>query len=82
MTFNKVVFDIETTMTADKIWCIVCKHVPKPPPLGARFCFHFCFHSLAHTLKTHLKTAPGPPKSIKSKPADIKNTKNQRKTIA
>ena len=26
MTFNKVVFDIETTMTADKIWCIVCKH--------------------------------------------------------
>ena len=26
MTFNQVVFDIETTMTADKIWCIVCKH--------------------------------------------------------
>ena len=26
MTFNKVIFDIETTMTADKIWCIVCKH--------------------------------------------------------
>jgi len=26
MTFNKVVFDIETTLTADKIWCIVCKH--------------------------------------------------------
>jgi DNA polymerase I-like protein with 3'-5' exonuclease and polymerase domains len=26
MTFNKVVFDIETTMTADKIWCIICKH--------------------------------------------------------
>ena len=26
MTFNKVLFDIETTMTADKIWCIVCKH--------------------------------------------------------
>ena len=26
MTFNKVVFDIETTMSADKIWCIVCKH--------------------------------------------------------
>ena len=26
MTFNKVVFDIETTMTADKVWCIVCKH--------------------------------------------------------
>jgi DNA polymerase-1 len=26
MTFNKIVFDIETTMTADKIWCIVCKH--------------------------------------------------------
>lgn len=25
-TFNKVVFDIETTMSADKIWCIVCKH--------------------------------------------------------
>ena len=25
MTFNKVVFDIETTLTADKIWCIVCK---------------------------------------------------------
>ena len=26
MTFNKVVFDIETTLTADKVWCIVCKH--------------------------------------------------------
>lgn len=26
MTFNKVVFDIETTMSTDKIWCIVCKH--------------------------------------------------------
>ena len=26
MTFDKVVFDIETTLTADKIWCIVCKH--------------------------------------------------------
>jgi len=26
MTFKQVVFDIETTMTADKIWCIVCKH--------------------------------------------------------
>lgn len=26
MTFNKVVFDIETTMSADKIWCIICKH--------------------------------------------------------
>jgi DNA polymerase I-like protein with 3'-5' exonuclease and polymerase domains len=26
VTFNKVVFDIETTLTADKIWCIVCKH--------------------------------------------------------
>ena len=26
MTFNQIVFDIETTMTADKIWCIVCKH--------------------------------------------------------
>ena len=26
MTFDKVIFDIETTMTADKIWCIVCKH--------------------------------------------------------
>jgi DNA polymerase I-like protein with 3'-5' exonuclease and polymerase domains len=26
VTFNKVVFDIETTMTADKVWCIVCKH--------------------------------------------------------
>jgi DNA polymerase I len=26
MTFNKVVFDIETTLGADKIWCIVCKH--------------------------------------------------------
>ena len=26
MTFNKVIFDIEATMTADKIWCIVCKH--------------------------------------------------------
>ena len=25
-TFNKVVFDIETTINADKIWCIVCKH--------------------------------------------------------
>lgn len=25
-TFNKVVFDIETTMSADKIWCIICKH--------------------------------------------------------
>lgn len=24
--FNKVVFDIETTINADKIWCIVCKH--------------------------------------------------------
>jgi|TARA_B100001939_G_scaffold107408_1_gene92817 DNA polymerase I-like protein with 3'-5' exonuclease and polymerase domains len=26
MTFNKVIFDIETTLTADKIWCIICKH--------------------------------------------------------
>jgi len=26
MTFDKVIFDIETTLTADKIWCIVCKH--------------------------------------------------------
>jgi DNA polymerase I-like protein with 3'-5' exonuclease and polymerase domains len=26
VTFDKVVFDIETTLTADKIWCIVCKH--------------------------------------------------------
>ena len=26
MTFNQVVFDVETTMTADKVWCIVCKH--------------------------------------------------------
>ena len=26
MTFNKVILDIETTLTADKIWCIVCKH--------------------------------------------------------
>tara|TARA_R110002012_G_scaffold298620_1_gene497163 strand:+ start:482 stop:2164 length:1683 start_codon:yes stop_codon:yes gene_type:complete len=26
VTFDKVIFDIETTMTADKIWCIVCKH--------------------------------------------------------
>jgi len=26
MTFDKVIFDIETTMTTDKIWCIVCKH--------------------------------------------------------
>ncbi len=26
MTFDKVVFDIETTLTTDKIWCIVCKH--------------------------------------------------------
>ena len=26
MKFKQVVFDIETTMTADKIWCIVCKH--------------------------------------------------------
>jgi DNA polymerase-1 len=26
VTFNKVVFDIETTLTADKVWCIVCKH--------------------------------------------------------
>ena len=25
-TFNKVVFDIETTINADKIWCIICKH--------------------------------------------------------
>jgi len=24
--FDKVIFDIETTMTADKIWCIICKH--------------------------------------------------------
>ena len=24
--FDKVIFDIETTLTADKIWCIVCKH--------------------------------------------------------
>ena len=23
---DKVIFDIETTMTTDKIWCIVCKH--------------------------------------------------------
>ena len=26
MSFDKVIFDIETTLTADKIWCIVCKH--------------------------------------------------------
>jgi DNA polymerase I len=26
MKFKQVVFDIETTMTADKVWCIVCKH--------------------------------------------------------
>tara|TARA_R110000822_G_scaffold26240_2_gene79111 strand:- start:1771 stop:3456 length:1686 start_codon:yes stop_codon:yes gene_type:complete len=26
MTFKQVVFDIETTMGADKVWCIVCKH--------------------------------------------------------
>ena len=26
MKFDKVVFDIETTMTADKVWCIICKH--------------------------------------------------------
>ena len=26
MSFYKVIFDIETTLTADKIWCIVCKH--------------------------------------------------------
>ena len=26
MIFDKVIFDIETTLTADKIWCIVCKH--------------------------------------------------------
>jgi len=26
VTFNKVILDIETTLTADKIWCIVCKH--------------------------------------------------------
>ena len=26
MTFDKVIFDIETTITADKIWCIICKH--------------------------------------------------------
>ena len=26
MTFDKVVFDIETTLTADKILCIICKH--------------------------------------------------------
>jgi len=24
--FDKVIFDIETTITADKIWCIICKH--------------------------------------------------------
>jgi len=26
MKFDKVVFDIETTLNADKIWCIICKH--------------------------------------------------------
>ena len=26
MKFDKVVFDIETTINADKIWCIICKH--------------------------------------------------------
>jgi len=26
VSFDKVIFDIETTLTADKIWCIVCKH--------------------------------------------------------
>ena len=26
MIFDKVIFDIETTITADKIWCIICKH--------------------------------------------------------
>jgi len=26
MQFDKVVFDIETTINADKIWCIICKH--------------------------------------------------------
>ena len=26
MTFDKVIFDIETTLNVDKIWCIVCKH--------------------------------------------------------
>jgi DNA polymerase-1 len=26
MKFKQVVFDIETTMTTDKVWCIVCKH--------------------------------------------------------
>jgi len=26
VTFDKVIFDIETTLNVDKIWCIVCKH--------------------------------------------------------
>ncbi len=26
MKFDKVVFDIETTINADKIWCIICKY--------------------------------------------------------